>query len=171
MTRLQTCFLAWCLLAATLPLLPWRTPPITRATPFPGWPTTLDGRPLRPLPLTALEQRFQTGFPGKMARFTDGEREIILRWVNAPSRKLHPSIDCFKAHGYQLTLQPAIDKNGQQWSRFIARKGHDTWTVEERIIDTQGRQWRDASAWYWSAVLNQSEAPWWAITTAQPTRQ
>ena len=44
---------------------------------FPGWPSTFEGRTLTPLPLNEMETKFATGFPGRIARFSDGEREII----------------------------------------------------------------------------------------------
>ncbi|HEV7912580.1 MAG TPA: hypothetical protein VGP22_02335, partial [Albitalea sp.] len=34
-------------------------------------PTEWDGRPLRPLALSAVEQRFADRFPGRIARLTD----------------------------------------------------------------------------------------------------
>src|SRR4051794_38007133 len=98
-------FLGVCLIAAAVPLLP-APPAPAAASGFPGWPVEFEGRPLRPLPLTALEERFADNFPGRLGRFSDGEREIILRWVTRETRTLHPAADCFKASGYELTHMP-----------------------------------------------------------------
>ena len=51
---------------------------------FPGWPVHYEGRPLTPLPLTAREERFAGDFPGRIARFSEGRREIIVHWVAEP---------------------------------------------------------------------------------------
>ncbi len=58
---------------------------------FPGWPTQYEGRALTELPLTQRELAFVRDFPGRVGRFSDGRREIIIRWVGAPTRRLHPA--------------------------------------------------------------------------------
>src|SRR5439155_24588963 len=98
-------FLAACVIAAAAPLVPAPQAPAAAAG-FPGWPAEFEGRPLRPLPLTALEERFADNFPGRVGRFSDGDREIILRWVAHETRRVHPAADCFKASGYELTPKP-----------------------------------------------------------------
>ena len=45
----------------------------------PEWPSQFEGRPLFPLELTEQERGFQSGFPGHVARFTDGSHEIVMR--------------------------------------------------------------------------------------------
>ena len=45
---------------------------------------------------------FSKNFAGKIARFTDGEREILIRHLNRPTRSLHPSADCLRGAGYQI---------------------------------------------------------------------
>ncbi len=134
---------------------------------FPGWPATFEGRALEQLPLSALEQQFQKNFPGRVGRFSDGEREIIIRWVNAATRKLHPSSDCFKANGYSLTPQPLKLLGKERWSGFLAVRGTTRFLVHERIVDRTGAQWSDVSAWYWAVQLGSGSGPWWAITVAQ----
>jgi len=133
---------------------------------FPGWPLQFEGASLTALPLSALEQRFQANFPGRVGRFTDGRREIILRWVAEGSRKLHAASDCFKANGHALTPQPIAVSGGQRWSGFIARKKGQRLLVRERIHDAAGAQWSDVSAWYWAVQLGRSQGPWWAVTVA-----
>jgi len=69
---------------------------------FPGWPTDLDGKALKELPLTEREQRFNSGFPGRIGRFTDGRREIIIRWITVPSHRLHAASVCLRASGAKI---------------------------------------------------------------------
>jgi len=134
---------------------------------FPGWPTHFDNVALRQLPLSPIEERFQQNFPGRVARFTDGRREVIMRWVASGTRKLHASSDCFKANGYTLEPQPIAQEGGARWSRFTAAKDGQTMEVRERIVDRSGAQWSDVSAWYWAVQLGQSSGPWLAVTVAQ----
>jgi hypothetical protein len=164
--RASLVFLFACLAAAAAPLLP--SPPAPAAAGFPGWPAQFEGRPLRQLPLTALEERFAENFPGRLGRFSDGESEIILRWVAHETRRLHPAADCFKANGYELTPQPIeVNANGVRWGRFLARRGATTLSVRERLYDTAGNSWTDVSSWYWAAFWDRSSGPWWAVTVAR----
>src|SRR5262245_25920158 len=80
---------------------------------FPGWPTHYDGHALKEMPLTRRELAFVEDFPGRVGRFSDGQREIIIRWIGAPTRRLHPAADCFRGSGYSITALPArIDGKG-----------------------------------------------------------
>lgn len=133
---------------------------------FPGWPSEFEGKALTQLPLTAQERVFQQDFPGRIARFSDGEREIILRWINHSSRRLHPAGDCFKANGYQLQNQAVLQQGTERWSRFYAMRGTTKLLVAERIYNATGQQWSDASAWYWDSQLGRTQGPWWAVTVA-----
>ncbi len=165
------------LLCAAAAVLPFFTTQLATASAkpapehtFPGWPAEFEGRALRPLPLSALEQQFQTGFPGKIGRFSDGQREIILRWITHGNRRLHPAADCFKANGYTLQTRPMITKGTARWSRFLATHGTHGSTrllVSERIIDGAGGQWSDTSAWFWATQLGKTSGPWWAVTVAE----
>lgn len=112
--------------------------------------------------LAALEARFEQGFPGRVGRFSDGQREIVLRWVTRVTCQLHASSDCFKASGYRINPLPL-----QGWSRFRATRGAQVLEVRERISDRTDGQWCDVSAWYWSALLGRGQGPWWAVTVAQ----
>lgn len=132
------------------------------------WPQHFEGRPLRRLELSATEKRFGRDFPGHIARFTDGRREIVMRRVNRPSRKLHPAADCFKGAGYTTLPQPIrVDTNGSYWGCFIARQNGRSLHVCERVSDTDDNSWSDVSSWYWAAVLGNTTGPWWAITVAE----
>lgn len=158
-------FALLCVLAALAPL----AAPSRAAAPndrFPGWPATFEGAPLTALPLSPVEERFQQNFPGRVGRFTDGRREIILRWVASGTRKLHPAGDCFKANGYVLVPLPVAVQGEQRWSGFTASKGAVALEVRERIVDRTGAQWSDVSAWYWAVQMGQTDGPWWAVTVA-----
>jgi hypothetical protein len=161
-----------CVVAAVVPL--FGTKPATAvAENFPGWPTHFEGRPLRTLPLGPLEQRFAAGFPGRIARFSDGEREIVFRWISRETRLLHPASDCFRGVGFSVTPQPLrVDPGGERWGGFIAARGGNRLSVSERIHDERGNQWTDVSSWYWAATTGESRGPWWAVTFARslPTR-
>ena len=159
-------FAVACLIAAAMPLLstPARTVPLAD---FPGWPTHFEGMPLQPLPLSVLEQRFAEGFPGRVARFSDGRREIVFRWIASETRKLHPAADCFRGSGYTITPQPIdVDLDGARWGSFVAERGGQRIKVRERIYDTAGNNWTDVSSWYWAALRARSQRPWWAVTVA-----
>lgn len=135
----------------------------------PPWPTQFEGHNLIRLELTAQERLFGRDFPGHIARFTDGSREIIIRWVQRPTRRLHPAADCLKGVGYEVTPRPIRrDHEGRQWGCFDATRQHKRLRVCERIGDGQQRSWSDVSSWYWAAMLQRTEGPWWAITVAEP---
>lgn len=163
--RINRWLLIACALAAMIPFAVPAPAPVV-ITDFPGWPSEFEGRSLRALPLSAPEQRFATDFPGRIGRFTDGEREIILRWMSAPSRKLHPAADCLKASGYAVTPLPIDRVAGVAWSAIAAHRGDEHLRVRETIVDAAGNRWTDVSAWYWAAVRGQTPRPWLAITVA-----
>lgn len=133
---------------------------------FPGWPSSFEGKPLKQLPLSAQERAFSQDFPGQIGRFSDGQREIILRWINHSSRRLHPAGDCFKANGFQVQNEAVLQQGQERWSRFYARRGATKLLVAERIYNARGQQWSDASAWYWDSQLGRTQGPWWAVTVA-----
>lgn len=139
------------------------------------WPATFDGKLLRPLATTPVEQRFAKQFPGRIARFTDEERVLVLRHIHTPSRMLHPATDCYKGLGYRIELA-RLERDAQQrlWRCFEAKqpgaKGTDDGPrvrVCERIEGAQGDAFTDASAWFWAANLGQSQGPWQAITVVE----
>lgn len=155
-------------LAASLPLLS-----APRAEPVPRhieWPHEWEGRTLRPLATTAVEQRFAARFPGAIARFSDGERVLVLRRVNEPTRMLHPAADCFRGLGYRVArTQLEHDARQRLWRCFEA-EGPDGQRLRvcERIEAAEGGEaFVDASSWFWSAALGQSRGPWMAVTTVE----
>lgn len=156
-------------LAAALPLLaptPSRAEGTTRHV---EWPTQWDGRTLRPLAMSEVEQRFAARFPGAIARFSDGERVIVLRRVEQPTRMLHPAADCFRGLGYAIE-RAGLERDAQQrlWRCFEAQ-GRDgrRLRVCERIEAEDGASFIDPSSWFWAAALGQSSGPWQAITVVE----
>lgn len=132
---------------------------------FPGWPTQLEGRALEPMELPPREARFLRGFPGHTACFASPEGRWIVRWVTEPTRRLHPARHCFAGAGYTITPRGLVrDGWEKQWNSFDAGREGTTREVRERITDAAGRSWTDVSAWYWSALLGQTQGPWWVYT-------
>jgi hypothetical protein len=132
-------------------------------------PAQWQGQPLRPLALSDIEQRFARHFPGTLARMTDGRQVLVLRAVHRPTRMLHPAADCYRALGYGIAHQQLqFDVERQLWRCFEAARAGQRLQVCERIVDARGIGFTDASAWYWAALLGQSQGPWQAITVASP---
>ena len=160
-----------------LMLWPWIKPEHVIADdtrPAIEWPQKLEGRPLHPLALSDIEQRFADQFPGVIGRFTDGHRSIVLRFVVAPTRMLHQASDCYRGLGYRVLStalehepSPPVSGPPKLWRCFIAEKNGRRVRVCERIVDAVGQTFTDTSAWYWSAVMGRSIGPWQAITEAQ----
>jgi hypothetical protein len=155
-------------LAAALPLL---APTASRAdgtARHVEWPTQWDGRALRPLAMSEVEQRFASRFPGAIARFSDGERVIVLRRVQQPTRMLHPAADCFRGLGYRIE-RAGLERDAQQrlWRCFDAVRDGRRLRVCERIEAPDGASFIDPSSWFWAAALGQSNGPWQAITVVE----
>lgn len=162
--------------------------PLARASHEPGaassarassheWPHSFDGRPLQPLALSAVEQRFAAHFPGAIGRFSDGERLLVLRSVERPRRMLHPAADCYRGLGYRIAdAKLERDGEGRLWRCFAAARGADgdehaaRLRVCERIAGADGRAWTDTSAWFWAALSergSERSGPWQAVTTVE----
>lgn len=135
----------------------------------PRWPTHFQGRMLAELSLSVRERAFLEGFPGAVARFTDGERDIVMRWVTQPTRRLHPAEDCYRGLGYDISAPRIVtDSDGGRWRCFAATRKHAAHEVCEQLQDIEGRRWTDVSAWYWAAVLERSRGPWLVTTVSTP---
>jgi hypothetical protein len=136
---------------------------------FAETPQVWQGRALRPLALSVVEQRFASHFPGRITRLTDGEQGLVLRDVSTPTRMLHPATDCYRGLGYHIE-QTRLERDAQAllWRCFIAERGGVKTRVCERIVDANGASFNDTSSWYWAAQLGRSSGPWLAITTARP---
>ncbi len=158
-------YLVACTLAGLAPFLPPDSTAPQTSVAFPGWPAALAGRPLESHALSAREQRFARSLSGRIGRFTDGNREIVIRWVTRATRRLHPAADCFKGLGYTVRPTPLwTDADGNHWATIEVARGHDVFRVRERIHDCHGSAWTDVSSWYWAALLGTTEGPWWTIT-------
>lgn len=135
---------------------------------FPGWPTSFEGRALREIPPTDLDARFARDLPGRVRRFTDGEREIVLRWSPLPTRLVHPSAVCFRAQGWEIEPRPLhLDAAGGAWGSFLATRGEERLLVRERVVDLAGRSWPEPTAWWWASVLGRTSGAAWAWTVAE----
>ena len=160
------CIAALLLSCALLPLVHSEHTP--REPAAHEWPTEWDGAPLRPLAMSALEQRFAAQFPGHIARFDHGRDVVVLREVQRPTRMLHPAADCYRGLGYRID-DARLERDAQDrlWRCFIAERGGRRVRVCERIVDAQGVSFTDASAWFWAASLGQSSGPWRAVTRVE----
>jgi exosortase/archaeosortase family protein len=134
----------------------------------PAWPLEFEGKPLAELPLTDKERAFAQGFPGRIGRFSDGKREIIIRWVRGATRRLHPASDCFKGLGYSISFQPLKRaSDGAAMGCFIARRDGVRLQVCEQVRSEKGAVWSDASSWYWSALWSGAQTPAWSYVVAE----
>lgn len=162
-------FLVAAVLATLAPLAGTRAPAAPAADAFPGWPSKIGGRTVTPLPLTAREHVFARDFPGRIGRFTDGEREYVLRWVAAPTRRLHPASDCFRGLGYKVASRPMrLSLAGAPMSCFRATGPRDAFDVCEQVTGIAGGHWPDVSSWYWHALWSGSRDGWWSLVVATP---
>ncbi len=169
--RSASVLLATLLCAAVAPFLPISGDHTGPQVPFPGWMSHWKGQPLERLPLSEREVKFADGFPGKVARFTSGEHQYVIRWVRRTTRQLHPAVDCFRGSGYSVQPLPIrVDGDGERWGCFEAARSGEVLNVCERIFDHDGNAWADVSAWYWAAALGRSSGPWWAVTRVASKR-
>jgi hypothetical protein len=159
-------------LAAIAPALPRQAPPAEAgARNFPGWPRSYDGAPLTRLPPGPQDAWFTRDFPGRVARFTTPDKQVVIRWVNTPTRRLHPANHCFRGAGYSLAERPMrLTRNGGVMSCFTASKDTDVLEVCERIEAASGRTWSDVSAWYWGALLRPDPGGWWSYVVVTRER-
>lgn len=136
-----------------------------------NWPDQIEGKVLKEVPVYNENKKlksFLADFPGQVKIFSDGKRIYIIRFVRKSTRKLHPASDCYRAAGYKIEFQPTIIKSaGEHWSAFKASRADREVMVRERITDSLGNQWSEPGAWYWSALKNETKAPWWGITVEE----
>jgi hypothetical protein len=155
-------------LAAAAPLVPRSHAPASHDI---AWPDSIDGRRLTSIAPTALDRRLAQDFPGTIARFSDGRRQIVLRHVPRATRQLHPARDCFEAIGYRVTPIPmARGANGALSSCFKAARDGHALKICERIVARDGGSFPDVSSWYWPALLGRSAGPWLATTSVERLR-
>jgi hypothetical protein len=165
--RLSTwVFALLALMAALIPLVPDPAGPARPDTA--SWPASFEGRKLIPLPPAAEDRILARRFPGRVARFSDSRRQIVLRRLDSATRRLHPASDCYRAIGYRIEPAPMrlVEGRGPA-SCFIARRGGRVFLVCEQVRDPAGRSWPDISSWYWAALLGASQGPWLASLTVE----
>lgn len=168
MTARVALFAVSLLLAATAPLLPRTRPDASEAAGFPGWPARFDGQPLQSMVAAPEDAYFTRGFPGKVARFASGNRQVVVRWVNSATRRLHPARHCFAGAGYEIHPQPmAHDANGELMSCFSARKAGNALRVCEVLRGTGTESWPDVSSWYWHALSAPAGKSWWSFVIVE----
>lgn len=132
------------------------------------WPRSWEGRDLRPLALSAVEERFAQQFPGRIGRFDAGDFSLVLREVNAPTRQLHPAVDCYRGLGYAIEkIRLERDSKRRMWRCFLAVREGQTVRVCERIESAAGDAFTDTSAWFWAAAFGRTRGPWTAVTQVQ----
>ncbi|QNA85155.1 hypothetical protein G4G27_14975 [Sphingomonas sp. So64.6b] len=138
----------------------------TQSTP---WPTSFEGRPIKRIAPAPADRFLARQFPGQVARFSDGRRQIVLRRVAVATRALHPASDCFRAIGY--TIEPVamrIATDGKPASCFTAtRDGRILIACEQVRGANADEAWPDVSSWYWAALLGRSAGPWTASLTVE----
>jgi len=152
------------LLAAGAPLLPRSAAP---RPPLHPWPTRFEGRPLRPLPPGVGDAMLARDFPGHVARFSDGRRQLILRQVARATRGLHPPRDCFGSMGYALSPLPMRVVAGSLASCFQAERKQERLRVCEQVRSAGGMVHPDVPGWYWHAVTRVDAGPWLAVMTVE----
>jgi hypothetical protein len=156
------------LLAGLAPLASARLPRDVPEARFPGWPAAYEGARLTELALSTREAAFTRDFPGRIGRFSDGRREIIVRYLAQPTRRLHPAADCLQAVGFAITPLPARrPAEGHVQGCFRAVLGGDRLRVCEHIMSADGQGWPDVSSWYWSTLFSRGGGPWWSFVVAE----
>ncbi|HTU67908.1 MAG TPA: hypothetical protein VMF52_18310 [Steroidobacteraceae bacterium] len=150
-------------LAAAAPLFPRASTPARASVAFPGWPATFDGAALTRLPAGREDVWFTRDFPGRVARFAAQDRQVVIRWVSSPTRRLHPASHCFTGAGYAVSPAPMKKSgDGALMSCFHARRGIESLEVCEQLRDSNGASWPDVSAWYWHALTAPAGRAWWS---------
>lgn len=135
---------------------------------FNGWPKTFEGQLLYPLSMSDWELKFAQGFPGRIAKFSDGQNQILVRWIKHETRQLHSLKDCLRGAGYSVSERGlALRAGGERWSSFSASKPGSTLAVRERITDSKGDSWTDVSEWYWSALTGRTHGPWLSVSVIE----
>lgn len=165
----NTVFIIACIFAACAVFLFPSKHALNNQSVFENWPQNYEGQSLTLLPLSAKEQQFSKGFPGKIGRFSDGRREIIMRQVSESTRKLHPASDCFKAIGYHIKpIAIEQNKQGVNMGCFLASKQSSILHVCEYITNhSKTKSWSDVSSWYWDVFFNKDDSLWWSYVIAQ----
>lgn len=154
--------------AAAAPLLPHASPAPTDTAEFPGWPGEFEGVPLEPMAAGSQDVYFARDFPGRIARFAARDRQIVIRWVNSPTRRLHPASQCFEGLGYAIEPKPMRrSPDGALMSCFTARKDGEALRVCEQLRDSAGASSPDVSSWFWHALVAPAGSSWWSFVSVE----
>jgi hypothetical protein len=155
--------------AAVAPLLRPRADAAIAAPELLHFPNAIEGRALVPAAISELEAPWLARFPGRIGRFSDGERLWILRLTAQPTLQLHSSARCLRAAGWQVdTASAHRDAQGRIWSRYSARMGERRLSVSERVQSSAtDASWPDLDAWRWDAWLGRDPGPWCAYTSIE----
>jgi len=160
-------YLLLCAAAACIPLLGADKTEPAAEPPFPGWPATFEGAPLVPGKLSKDEAAFAGRFPGRVGRFTCGDRTVIVRWVTRPTHRVHGAADCLRSSGWRITPMPLIASPDGAWSAFQAQRHGVVLNVRERCEDGAGNTWPDLPSWFWSAIRGRHAGPWNVVTVVE----
>jgi len=157
------------LLAALAPLFRLERGAAEFPVTWPPFPSTLEGRALVESAPSELEAPWIAAFPGRIGRFSDGERLWILRQVAHPTLALHSSVRCLVAAGW--TVEPGQawrDAEGRIWSTCRAQRDGRRLRVRERVASlTSEASWPDLDAWRHDAWLGRDPGPWCAFTALE----
>jgi len=160
-------YLLACAAAAIAPLVADARPQ-QQPRAFPGWPSQLDGRSLTRLADTPEETRFYAEQPTRHARFSDGQRIILLRWADASIEGFHLAGPCFRAFGYELQeLASQASERAPAESCFRATRGGVKQRVCEHIRDGQGRTFASMEAWHFAQLLGSTEPPYLGVSIVE----
>lgn len=163
--RKLVAYLLACVAAASAPLVADARP---AARSFPGWPSQLDGRPLTRLADTPEETRFYAEQPTRHARFSDGQRVVLLSWADASVDGFHLAGPCFIAFGFQLrALAPRASDGARTESCFRATRGGVAQRVCEHIRDGKGRSFASMEAWHLAQLLGSTEPPYLGVSVVE----
>lgn len=153
--------------AAALPLAEDRE--ANNKIPDAVWPDSFEGSPLVELPLSELEQRVFSRFPGQVKRFQSAHAQLIIRQVQQATRQLHPASDCYRALGYTISKHRGFrDESGRDWSQFDAARNDVRLSVRELVVSEGGNHWPDIGYWYWQALWQSDGGPWTSFLVAEP---
>lgn len=156
-----------CAAAASAPLLADARP---APHPFPGWPSQLDGRTLTRLADTPEETRFYAGQPTRHARFSDGQRVVLMRWADSRIEGFHLAGPCFRAFGFslqELTPRAGAGAGARAESCFRATRGGLVQRVCEHIRDGKGRTFASMQAWHLAQLLESTEPPYLGVSVVE----
>lgn len=131
---------------------------------FIGWPDSFEGTALCESELTKEEQAFNAAFPGKIGRFTCGDKIVIMRWVECPTYRIHSAIDCLRSVGWTLADSKLESLPSGLWTKITVVKGDAKLHVRERCEAPDGQTWSDVSGWFWATLAGSTKGPWWFVT-------